>query len=283
MTSAAVFLDRDGTIVEDRGYMGDPEQLRLIPGAADALRRFSREGYLVIVVSNQSGVARGLFDEAALARVHARLEGLLEECGAGLDGAYYCPYLSGAEATVGAYRRESELRKPAPGMLLQAAGELDIDLSRSWMIGDAACDVEAGARAGCRTIFICPDGSGDDQDVTATYTVSSLAEAADTLERNMAREGKDTPDAAGLCNDDAVRLLGEIRDQLDRARREERQLDFSFLRLSAALLQMIAVVVALWGAAALFDEQAAAATARFTLACFLQLASISAFALSRFR
>ncbi|GAG48670.1 unnamed protein product, partial [marine sediment metagenome] len=123
MTSTAVFLDRDGTIVEDLGYIGEPEQLRLIPGAADALRRFSREGYLVVVVSNQSGVARGLFDEADLSRVHARLEALLAECGASLDGAYYCPYLSGAEATVEAYRRESELRKPAPGMLLQAAGE----------------------------------------------------------------------------------------------------------------------------------------------------------------
>ncbi len=179
MKATAVFLDRDGTIIEAHGYINDPNQVRLIPGAADAIRRLSEAGHLVVLISNQSGVARGLLDEETLSRVHGRLEELLREEGVSLDGSYYCPYLDGPEAKVDAYRRDSELRKPKPGMLLQAARELNIDLSRSWVIGDSPCDVEAGLRAGCRTILIDRDGSGGiNGGVTATHTVSSLYEAA---------------------------------------------------------------------------------------------------------
>ena len=118
MTSTAVFLDRDGTVVEDPGYIGDPDQVQLIPGAAEAINRFSKAGHRVVIVSNQSGVARGMFTEEDLSRVHARLVALLEADGAMLDGAYYCPYLDGPEAKVEAYRGDSDLRKPKPGMLL---------------------------------------------------------------------------------------------------------------------------------------------------------------------
>ena len=104
MKRTAVFLDRDGTIIEDAGYLGDPQQVRLIRDAADAIRRFRQAGCLVVVVSNQSGVARGLFDEAAMHKVHARLESLLAERGTRVDRAYHCPYLDGPEATVVAYR-----------------------------------------------------------------------------------------------------------------------------------------------------------------------------------
>ncbi len=179
MKATAVFLDRDGTIIEAHGYINDPNQVRLIPGAADAIRCLSKAGHLVVLISNQSGVARGLLDEETLSRVHGRLEELLREEGVSLDGAYYCPYLDGPEAKVDAYRRDSELRKPNPGMLLQAARGLNIDLSRSWVIGDSPCDVEAGLRAGCRTILIDRDGSGGiSGGVTATHTVRRLYEAA---------------------------------------------------------------------------------------------------------
>ena len=119
MKSPAVFLDRDDTIIVDRGYLCDPEEVELIPGAAEAILRFSEAGYLIIIVSNQSGVARGILSEKDLKAVHARLTELLAEKGASLDGAYYCPYLDGAEATSKAYRRDSFLRKPKPGMLLR--------------------------------------------------------------------------------------------------------------------------------------------------------------------
>ncbi|MGB2984707.1 MAG: HAD family hydrolase [Phycisphaerae bacterium] len=285
MKTTAVFLDRDGTIIEDLGYIGDPDEVRLIHGAADAIRRFSQAGHLVVIVSNQSGVARGFFDEAALSQVHSRLEAFLQAEGARLDGAYYCPYLDGPEAKVDAYRSDSELRKPKPGMLLQAARELNIDLSRSWMIGDSPCDVEAGSRAGCRTILIGRDGSaGDDAAVTATHTVGSLLEVAAILERDVKQDREEKPAATASTRDDeVVSILGRIHGLLDRTQRQQRQQDFSLLRLFGALLQMFAVVAALWGVLGLLDERAAPATARFALACFLQLASISAFAIDRFR
>lgn len=283
MTSTAVFLDRDGTIVEDRGYIGDPDQVRLLPGAADAIRRFSAAGHLVVIVSNQSGVARGLFSEEDLSRVHERCVTLLRAGGATLDGAYYCPYLQGPDAKVEAYRRDSELRKPQPGMLIQAARELDLDLARSWMIGDSARDIKAGARAGCRSIFIATHPSKKDAGVTPTHTVRSLGEAADIVEGEMDREHDHNTGSALGSDGDTIKLLGEIRDHLERVHREQRQQDFSFLRLLGALLQMFAIVAALWGVAALFGDQTSAATARLMLACFLQLATIFAFAATRLR
>lgn len=150
----AIFLDRDGTIIEDRGYLSDPAQVRLLPNAAAGLIRLQAAGFRLVIASNQSGIARGLFDEAALELVHARLESILVEHGVRLHGAYYCPYLAGPEASVETYRRDSPLRKPAPGMLLQAARDLNLELSRSWMIGNAETDVLAGRAAGCRTILL---------------------------------------------------------------------------------------------------------------------------------
>jgi len=283
VTSTAVFLDRDGTVVEDPGYIGDPDQVQLLPDATDAINRFSKAGHLVVVVSNQSGVARGMFTEEDLSQVHDRFVELLEADGAVLDGAYYCPYLNGSEAKVEAYRRDSDLRKPKPGMLLQAARELGIDLTRSWMIGDAARDVEAGARAGCRTILVARHPSRSSAASVSNHTVRSLSEAADIVEREMVQENDSDSDDTLDRGGKTVRLLEEIRDRLDRAHREQRQQDFSFLRLLGALLQMFAIVAALWGVAALLGDETSSATARLTLACFLQLATIFAFAVSRWR
>jgi D-glycero-D-manno-heptose 1,7-bisphosphate phosphatase len=285
MKPTAVFLDRDGTIIEDTGYIGDPDRVRLLPGAAAAIRRLARAGHLVVVVSNQSGVARGLFDEKALSRVHARVEALLRTQGASLDGAYYCPYLDGADAVVTQYRRDSELRKPKPGMLLQAARELGIDLSRSWMIGDSPADIEAGARAGCSTVLLCPNGSSAAAiDVTPTHTAADLPEAAALIERRTAPAAPGSrTNGESAPVEETVQLLRQIHDRLDRVLRREGQQDFSLLRLAGALLQMIAIVAALWGIIPLFDGEPLHAIARFTLACFLQLAAISSFAIDRFR
>lgn len=332
MNARAVFLDRDGTIIEDTGYVDDTGKVRLLPGAAQAIARFNRAGYLVVIVSNQSGVARGLFDEDTLSTVHQRVESLLTQQGATIDGAYYCPYLDGPDAVIESYRRDSSLRKPQPGMLLQAAEELNIDLEQSWMIGDSKRDVKAGTRAGCQTIRL----SAED-DPRATYTVADLSQAAAIVEKaamavvspskstrsdarghasagEVLRSGTSTGRAASAGvtvpaktttrsaspitdppvsrkdNDEfradraeIIRALERIHDQLDRANRPQRQRDFSMLRLCGALLQMLAIVAVIVGVMKMVDDQDAAATARYTLGCFLQLASLTAFAVDRFR
>lgn len=142
---AAIFLDKDGTLIDDVPYNVDPARITLAPGAVAGLRRLSRLGYRLLVVSNQPGVAQGRFDVGALEPVRLRLARLLSEQGVHLEGFYYCPH--GPD-------EGCACRKPLPGMLLRAAAEHRIDLAASWMIGDILDDVEAGARAGCRTILI---------------------------------------------------------------------------------------------------------------------------------
>ena len=152
MAVPAVFLDKDGTLIEDVPYNADPAHIRLMPGAVGALRSLHDAGYRLIVISNQSGVARGYFPEAALAAVEERLRALLAEAGVPLAAFYYCPHHP--EGTEHAYAMACSCRKPEPGLLLRAAGEHNIDLARSWFIGDILNDVEAGRRASCRTVLI---------------------------------------------------------------------------------------------------------------------------------
>lgn len=153
MTDAAVFLDKDGTLIEDVPYNVDPRRIRLLPGVASGLAQLHAAGYRLVVVSNQSGVARGYFPESALRVVETRIRALLAPAGVPLAGFYYCPHHP--DGIVPAYARVCDCRKPAPGLLLRAARELRIDLRRSWCVGDILHDVEAGRRAGCRTLLLC--------------------------------------------------------------------------------------------------------------------------------
>jgi D-glycero-D-manno-heptose 1,7-bisphosphate phosphatase len=182
MANKAVFLDRDNTLIEDPGYINHPNQVRLLPGAAAALVQLRRMGYLLVVVTNQSAVARGIVTEEMLEKIHHRLNKLLADEGAYLDAIYYCPYHP--EGSIPKYRMESDLRKPAPGMLLKAAEDLDIDLSRSWAIGDSYRDVAAGVQAGCRTILIDSPAARSARtasDPVPDRKVGSIREAANVI------------------------------------------------------------------------------------------------------
>lgn len=148
----AVFLDRDGTINQEVGYIRDLDNLALIPGAAEAIRQLNQMGIPVVVVTNQSGVARGYYPESWMEQLHGRLKTLLAAEGAQLDGVYYCPHLPDGE--VPEYSFDCDCRKPEPGMLEQAAKDLNLDLSNSFMIGDKATDIDVGLRVGCKTILL---------------------------------------------------------------------------------------------------------------------------------
>jgi D-glycero-D-manno-heptose 1,7-bisphosphate phosphatase len=148
----AIFLDKDGTLVDDLHYNADPRRIDLASGAGPALRLLARLDYRFIVVSNQDGIAHGLFTEAEMDAVGNRLADLMFREQLSLDGFYYCPHHP--EGRVQRYALNCTCRKPMPGMLLQAAREHEIDLRSSWMIGDILHDVEAGNRAGCRTMLL---------------------------------------------------------------------------------------------------------------------------------
>lgn len=148
----AVFLDKDGTLVDDVPYNADPLRMHLCSGAGAALRLLARLDYRFIVVSNQSGIAEGRFEETAMQAVHDRLGDLLFREQLQLEAYYYCPHHPAGK--VSHYAVNCFCRKPLPGMLLKAAHEHGIDLHSSWMIGDILHDVEAGNRAGCRTLLL---------------------------------------------------------------------------------------------------------------------------------
>lgn len=153
----AVFLDRDGTLIVNRHYGWNPDEITFIEGVTEGLRELRGAGYRLVIVSNQSGVARGYFDEIAVHRMHERLEELLGAEGVSLDGIEYCPHHP--EGITNGYAVECGCRKPAPGMLRRAAKKHAINLSGSWMVGDIDDDVRAGAAAGARTVLVgeeCP-------------------------------------------------------------------------------------------------------------------------------
>lgn len=154
MKSPAVFVDRDGTIMKDADYCSDPKQVQIFPGVAEALRRLKSNGFKLIIITNQSGIGRGLFTIEQYRAVEAEV---LRELGDGLiDATYFCPDVPG---------QHSSCRKPAPGMIVQATREHRIDLSRSFFIGDKEVDAECGRNAGVRTIRV---QTGFDRDTTGT-------------------------------------------------------------------------------------------------------------------
>jgi D-glycero-D-manno-heptose 1,7-bisphosphate phosphatase len=147
-----VFLDRDGTLIEEAGYINRIESLRLFPWSLDAVRLLNRAGFRVIVVTNQAGVARGYFDETFVRRAHEHLADRIRAAGGEVDAFYHCPHHP--DAQVAEYRRACECRKPAPGMFLQAARDHKLDLSRSYAVGDRWHDVQAAQAAGATAVLV---------------------------------------------------------------------------------------------------------------------------------
>jgi D-glycero-D-manno-heptose 1,7-bisphosphate phosphatase len=180
----AVFLDRDGTLIEWVPYLVDASRVRLIEGAGQAIRRLKDAGYRCVVVTNQSVIGRGLCDEAGLAAIHATMHQQLAELGCHLDGLYFCPVAPRGEAPD---RVEHPDRKPGPGLLQRAAAELQLDLARSWMIGDSLSDLLAGRNAGCRGGVLVRTGKGaqvDPSHPAVDRVAADLPEAAEWILRS---------------------------------------------------------------------------------------------------
>ena len=156
----AVFLDRDGTVNVEVGYLSDLRQLQLLPGAGAAIKRLNAAGLKVVLVTNQSGVARGYFPESFVHETHELLTRMLDSEGARLDGIYYCPHHPKSGSSH--YTKECDCRKPATGLLIRAAADLDLDLKQSFMVGDKWSDVELGHRAGCRSILVMSGHAHDE-------------------------------------------------------------------------------------------------------------------------
>ncbi|HZL35574.1 MAG TPA: HAD-IIIA family hydrolase [Tepidisphaeraceae bacterium] len=204
MIRPAVFFDRDNTLIANDGYLGDAARVALIDGAAEAVARVRAMGFAAVTFSNQSGVARGMFQEEAVHAVNARMDEMMadQNPAAVIDRHEFCPYHP--QASIERYRQDSELRKPRPGMILQAAEKLSLDLPRSWVIGDASRDIAAGRAAGCRTILfrdpkLSPSPAADETATTrADYIASTLKEAVDFIERNrMPSPADESPVIAG--------------------------------------------------------------------------------------
>lgn len=158
----AVFLDRDGVIIQDVGYLNDCAKIEFLPRVGEAIKLLNQNGFKVIVVTNQSGVARGYFTEETVQEINRNTQECLARQGAFINKTYYCPHH--VEGTVSKYRKDCHCRKPNPGMIEQATREFGIDLKNSFVVGDKACDIEAGHRVGCKTILLASDSCLDKQE-----------------------------------------------------------------------------------------------------------------------
>ncbi len=188
----AVFLDRDGTVNEEVGYLSDLSQLKLIPGSASAIKRLNDAGFLVVLVTNQSGIARGYFSESFVHETHALLKQMLQREGAHLDGIYYCPHHPTEGKTH--YTMECECRKPGTGLIDRAARDFAIDVRKSYVVGDKWSDVELGQRAGARTILVrsgfAPDAAGNTRPahiLDPDFIAGTITESVEWILRRASR------------------------------------------------------------------------------------------------
>lgn len=179
MNQKALFLDRDGIINEDRGYVYRIEDFVFTEGVFDVLRYAQARGYRLVVITNQAGIGRGYYTEEDFQRLTTWMLSQLKEEGILIDKVYYCPFHP--TRGIGKYRKESECRKPAPGMIMQAAEELDLDVSRSVLVGDKESDIEAGRRANVKTTVLLKSPRYFQNDTQADRVVDTLREVKQFL------------------------------------------------------------------------------------------------------
>jgi D-glycero-D-manno-heptose 1,7-bisphosphate phosphatase len=272
VVQTAVFLDRDNTLIANEGDLGDPAAVRLLDGVAGGLKALREAGHRLIVVTNQGGVARGEFTEDDVDAVHQRIAVLVDEAADGqnlIDRFYYCPYHPQAELSE--YRRDHPWRKPHPGMLLQAARDLDLDLAQCWLIGDRRRDAEAASAAGCRAVLVRQDHEETDaENARPAAVVGSFAEAVEIIlsgdcpptpaeeeeEAALSLAAPAHPVSAGPIRPRAARdddseltvLRRTIADLAEEIRTERmRRSEFTGFRLAAGLCQLLALLLALLG------------------------------------
>ena len=286
MSNKAIFLDRDNTLINDPGYVNHPDQVKLLDGVAEALNELKALEYKLVVVSNQSAVARGIVTEKVLGEIHDRLEELLAEQNASLDRIYYCPYHP--DGVVPEFSKESDCRKPAPGMLKKAAAEMDLNLDQSWCIGDTRRDVEAGRQAGCKTILIDKPSqhksagtSMSFESITPDFKAINMKEAVNIIKKHLRSSGAEQdqlepvvanpvePDSKGeepapqteeqspqsetqeppTSTDKTEDLLNHILIQLKSMQRDDMFSEFSVMRLMAGMVQVIVLfclLITIW-------------------------------------
>jgi D-glycero-D-manno-heptose 1,7-bisphosphate phosphatase len=187
MSRAAVFLDRDGTLLEECGYLDRLERLTLFPWTVDALRLLKRAGLATVVITNQAAVGRGIIEEDFVHTVHREIDRRLEGTGASIDGYYYCPHF--AESKIERYRQQCGCRKPAPGMIEQACREMDLDPSKSTTVGDRWLDIACGRAAGTGAVLVRsgPEWSEPPEGVYADAILNNLMEAVGWILRSSSR------------------------------------------------------------------------------------------------
>lgn len=186
----AVFLDRDGTILREVEYLSRAEDMEILPGAARALRRLGETGYLRLVVTNQSGVARGYFGSEVVEELNEELRRRLKRDGADVEDFAYCPHLPELTGACGC-------RKPAPGLLLELAARHDVDLAASWMVGDKASDVEAGKNAGCRAALVRTGYGAAEEDTARRFAPDLVADDLDSFADALLGTEADHPAGPG--------------------------------------------------------------------------------------
>jgi D-glycero-D-manno-heptose 1,7-bisphosphate phosphatase len=291
----AVFFDRDNTLVINDGYLGDPAGVKLMPGAAAAVARARRRGFVVVVVSNQSGVARGMFSEDDVRAVNARMDAMLleDDADAVVDRHEFCP--THPKGTVPEFTRDDDRRKPGSGMLTDAAKALNIDLSRSWLVGDAPRDIEAGQHAGCRTVLLKDpilaqmESAATNEPLAkdADYTASSLSDAMDFVEMhageslNVVSVSAVAPTTAAptakRAPDEQAVLLERILDEIRRG--NDPVQDFSVAKMIAGVVQGLALAAAF--AAVIAKDSPATFTTLMLIAIFLQAMTTSLLLMGR--
>lgn len=281
MAYRAIFLDRDDTLIDDPGYISSPDQVKLLDGVPRALKELKRMGFKIVIVSNQSAVARGMITEQELAAIHKRLKTLLANQGAFVDNIYYSPYHP--EGTVEKYRKNSNCRKPEPGMLLKASEQMDLELQTSWMIGDSIRDVQAGRKVGCKTILLEPvthekktfdpnsrpdyqavniteavniikhyERENNRQNIIAENPITPEPQKSPTSSNTESRSEKPEPDLKPEKSENPHRsesnshsgqhqTLNAILEHLQNEKREKMFDEFSILRLLAGMIQVLAV------------------------------------------